>query len=157
MLIAPSRPRRSAAPIAKLHLILITFMVMVCITPVAAQQNKCYPGLDCPGDIRGGDRRGGENPPPEPPRQRQQNRSPVQPEDEPELRQLNQHCSNPYAAWLGVMMGQPPNCTLPSTHCCFQNGSAVPLMAPLPFGTYCFTTVNMGGYFLPLEGLACRR
>lgn len=116
-----------------------------------AQQDRCYPGLDCPQDIPGQDPRDSrdENPPPRP--------RPV-PRPPSDSQQSLQQCADPYVALMLLLYGKPPpNCTLPSTHCCFQNGSAVPLSnesMQVPFGGQCFQ-VYMG---IPVqEGLGCRR
>jgi hypothetical protein len=61
--IAPSCSRRRGALITQLSLMIMVTVCMVFTAPASGQQDRCYPGLDCPGDIKG------DNPPPEPPRQ----------------------------------------------------------------------------------------
>lgn len=133
----------------------VIFLVLLLPCVAFAQQDRCYPGLDCPGDIpRGG-------PPQTPKNSMDENPPPTRrqvPRPPPDSQQSLQQCADPYVSLMLSLFGKPPpNCTLPSTHCCFQNGSAVPLSnesTQVPFGGQCFQ-MYMG---IPVqEGLGCRR
>ena len=123
----------------------------------------CYPGLDCPEDIPR-DAPGSYNPPPTQPAPSQPPsvdvpRPPVPQQQAPS--QAYEDCSNPYAALLGAMLGLPPAnpCTQPATHCCFEDGSAVPLVYPgsIRFGEPCHVQINTLWGVMPVQGLGCRR
>jgi len=129
--------------------------------------DRCYEGLDCPDDIPSDSRRP-INPPPrrsQPVQPRHQPLQPSQPQQQPQ-QHLQQDCTNPQAAVMqnlygGLLLGQQPTtpCTLPSTHCCFSDGSSVPLVNPgtVPYAGYCFVTRNLWGYPQVINGLGCRR
>jgi hypothetical protein len=121
-----------------------------------AQSDTCYPGLDCPQDVPTPHKPGRDNPPPEPPPfDNTTVRPPYSPPHNPARAQ--EQCSNPYEAFANALFGQPPNCTQPATHCCLEDGSAVPLIAPGLFGAQCFAQRNFFGFPVPQNGLACRR
>lgn len=124
------------------HIVILIFLFMS--LPVQGQ-DTCYPGLDCPEDIPG------YNPPP-PPRQQPRPRPRPSPT-------VQENCSNPFMAMYGALLGQQPTCTQRATHCCFSDGSYVPLQNPgsIPFAGNCFTQTNLFGVMIPVQGLGCRR
>lgn len=131
----------------------VAAIVLVAAEPGFTQQDKCYPGLDCPGDIQGG----GNNPPPPSP-------SPMPspaPAPAPQPYYQSQDCSNPFKDLVGLMMGGAgPTCTQRATHCCFADGSFIRLNVPesINYGDYCVGTMTMYGQVVPVaEGLGCRR
>lgn len=127
-----------------------------------AQSDVCYPGLDCPGDIPKKPGAGGENPPPYSPGPAPQPSYP-QPQSPPyggSPQAGNQNCSDPYTAMALALFGQPVQaCNLPATHCCFEDGSFVPLAEPgsIAFADFCYTQINYFGALIPVQGLGCRR
>lgn len=133
----------------------ILFLLIFLLVPSIAfgASDKCYPGLDCPQDLPP-DAPGRINPPP------------IRPERTPPVRQrVQQNCSNPQAAaiqnlYSGLLTGkQTTPCTLSATHCCFNDGSAVPLQDPgsLPFAEYCHVQRNYWGFPQTIIGMGCRR
>lgn len=132
----------------------VIFLILLLPCVAFPQQDRCYPGLDCPGDIPRG------SPPQIPKRSRDENPPPRRPvPDMPRVSpQSLQQCSDPYEAMINQMfLGQSAqSCTLPSTHCCTDNGFAVPLQDTsenLPFGSPC--SINLLLSFR--QGLTCRR
>lgn len=132
----------------------VIFLVLLLPCVALAQQDRCYPGLDCPGDIR-------RDSPPRPPKpSREENLPPVRPgPPTPQgFQQSLQQCADPYDAMITQMfLGQSAqSCTLPSTHCCTENGFSVPLQdasGNVPFGSPC----NINAMVRVVQGLTCRR
>lgn len=116
---------------------------------------KCYEGLDCPEDTPGyNNNKPPVNPPPPP----APNPNPYQTYQQPA--QPPQDCSNPYMGLLGMLYGgTQTKCTQPATHCCFENGRAVPLVYPgsIAYGANCHAQTNVFGIAVPINGLGCRR
>jgi hypothetical protein len=126
--------------------IILSIIFLLTSISALAQSDKCYPGLDCPKDIPGRPTIN-ENPPPT-----------VRPVPTP---QPNENCTNPYAAVINqLFLGVQSNCSQPATHCCFEDGSALPLDRPrsIKFGDLCHTNLNyMGIVQLPVQGMGCCR
>ena len=142
----------SHQPVRTWATIAVAVLVLFAAQPLFAQQNKCYPGLDCPDDIPGG----GNNPPPA------YNPAPAPAPAPAPQPQYSQDCSNPYKDLVGLMMGAAtgPSCTRRATHCCFADGTYIPLNVPesINYGDYCVGTMTMYGTVVPVaEGLGCRR
>ena len=141
-----------------IRVLFLSLLVMMGVSPAFGA--ACYPGLDCPPDVPR-DAPGPYNPPPatQPPV-----RAPVQPQ-QPIQNQAYDDCSNPYAvlagAMLGAMLGLQQNtvCTQPATHCCFEDGSAVPMVYPgsIRFADPCYTQIPTILGPVPVQGLGCRR
>ena len=136
-----------------IRVVLLIFLWMVGTNLVFA---ACYPGLDCPEDIPS-DAPRPYNPPPAPP--------PTPPHPTPPQPTVYEDCSNPFATlygnFYGALLGAQPNtvCTQPATHCCFEDGSTVPLVNPgsIRYGDLCYVQIQTFIGQMPVQGLGCRR
>lgn len=142
----------SSAALAKIGVVFVVLFAQ--LGDAFCQQDRCYPGMDCPNDIPG---QRPSNPPPQP-----QVRPDVQPAP---TSSAKTDCGNPQGFvaqnFVGVILGQQVErpCNLPSTHCCFEDGSSVPMMdgSRLPFASSCFTMRQLFGLPVRIDGLTCRR
>lgn len=133
---------------------IFVFMLFLVSSISYGATDVCYPGLDCPADLPSHSPRR-MNPPPI---QQQQTIPPPGPT-------IQENCTNPQAALFnqlygGLLYGQPSTstCSKPATHCCFDDGSALPLLeSGVQFGQACHANINWFGIPLPVNGLACRR